>query len=166
MNSKRLLGLSLLLATAMSAVGAQGLTRDEVAADTRAAQAAGAIPHGDLDISSANRGADIHPALSASAGLTRAAVKAELAQAVAAGQVTVGDDDRTLAQINPSHYPQAQAVQTAHTVTRAQVRAELARAERDGDVQNGDDGRTLAEITPQRYAAARASDEPAHVASN
>jgi len=82
---------------------------------------------------------------------TRAQVKAELADAIRAGDIPFGETGRTLAESNPSRYPQAQQ---APGLDRAQVVAELAQARRDGDVQVGDAGHTLAEIDPSAYPQA------------
>ena len=155
MNNQRILGLALAIASLAGAAQAQDdATRDKVAAETRAAQKAGAIPHGDLDVSSLNPGGDIHPAQSAASTLTRAQVKAELAQAVAAGDVSFGEVGLTAAEVNPSRYPMA----VAPGLTREQVRHELAIAQRDGDIPFGEIGLTPAQQNPTRYAKARAED--------
>ena len=68
MTKHRLVALSLAALTAFgaSAVMAQEedapLTRAQVLAELHAAQAAGEVPHGDLDISAHNGGADDSPA--------------------------------------------------------------------------------------------------------
>jgi hypothetical protein len=156
MNTTRIFGLTFAIASLFAGVAnaQDGLTRAQVAAETRAAQKAGAIPHGDLDVSSLNPSGDIHPAEHAASTLTRAQVKAEYAQAVADGSLEVGDTGQTAAQINPSRYPHA----TMPGLTREQVRHELAIAQRDGDIPIGETGVTPAELNPSRYAKARASD--------
>lgn len=155
MNKTKILGLALAMASFTGAALAQdGLTRDQVVAETRAAQKAGAIPHGDLDNSSLNPSGDIHPAQSAVSTLTRAQVKAELAQAVAAGAVAFGETGLTAAEVNPSRYPTA----SVPGLTREQVRRELATAQRDGEIPFGEVGLTPAEQNPTRYAKARAQD--------
>jgi hypothetical protein len=61
MDRTQSLGLSLLLATVVSGAWAEdSLTRTDVIAETHAAQLAGNIPHGDLDITAA-KGPDVHP---------------------------------------------------------------------------------------------------------
>ena len=155
MNTHRILGLSAFVVAAASlsaAVGAQELTRDQVVSELHAAQAAGAIPHGDLDIT-ARHGADDAPARGAHSVETRAQVKAELAKAERDGDVQIGETGRTLAEINPSYYP---PMPSGPGLTRAQVRSELAEAQRLGDVEFGETGRTLAEMHPEQYAAVRA----------
>ncbi len=67
MTHKRLLTLSLAAFAALSANAAMAqedapLTRAQVIAELHAAQAAGEVPHGDLDISARNGGADDSPA--------------------------------------------------------------------------------------------------------
>jgi hypothetical protein len=155
MNTHRILGLSTIVVAAASfsaAAGAQELTRAQVTAELHAAQAAGAVPHGDLDIT-ASRGADDAPARGDHSDESRAQVKAELAKAQKDGDIPFGETGRTMAEINPSDYP---PVPGGTGLTRAQVRAELAEAQHLGDVEFGETGRTLAEIYPERYAAVRA----------
>jgi len=156
MNTHRTLGLSALAlaaATLSAGAGAQELSRDKVVAELHAAQAAGAIPHGDLDIT-ARGGADNAPARTALSTASRAQVQAELAKSIKDGDVQVGDSGRTLAEVNPSAYPKMPA---GPGLTREQVRAELAEAERLGDVEApGDSGLTMAELHPAQYAAVRA----------
>lgn len=155
MNKTHLLGLALAVASLAGAVQAQeGPSRAQVAAETQAARKAGAIPHGDLDISSSNPSGDVHPAQSAVSTLTRAQVKAELAQAVADGAVPLGEIGLTAAEMDPARY----AMASAPGLTRDEVRRELAKAQRDGDVAFGETGRTPAEQNPSRYAKARAQD--------
>ena len=68
MTQHRLLTLSLAALTACAASAAMAqedaspLTRAQVIAELHAAQAAGEVPHGDLDISARNGGADDSPA--------------------------------------------------------------------------------------------------------
>ncbi len=101
MNKTRTLALTLVLSSiAGVAFAQQAPTRAEVVAQTRAAQSAGCIPHGDLDISACKGGPDDHPA----PGLTRAQVRAELAQAVRDGDIPVGDEGHTLAELFPQKY--------------------------------------------------------------
>lgn len=155
MNTTRLLALALAAASLAGAVQAQdGATRAQVAAETQAARKAGAIPHGDLDISSANPGGDIHPAQVEAGTLTREQVKAELAQATASGALPLGDIGRTATEIAAARHPESSAT----GLTRDEVRRELALAQREGDVQFGETGRTPAEQNPSRYAAVRAHD--------
>jgi hypothetical protein len=105
MNTARILGLSLVLAGAVSAASAQdALTRDQVRAETHAAQIAGDIPHGDLDVSARNPAGDVHPAAGATAMLTRAQVRAETLQAIRDGDIQQGDTGQTLAQLYPQRY--------------------------------------------------------------
>jgi len=157
MNTARILGLTLVLASAVSAAHAQdALTSSQVRAATHAALIAGDIPHGDLDSSARNPGGDIHAAAGASATLTRAQVKADLAAAIKSGDLQVGDQGRTLAEANPSRYPNV--AHEASGLTRAQVHAETLQAIRDGDIQQGDSGLTLAQLNPQYYAAIRVRD--------
>jgi hypothetical protein len=164
MDRTQSLGLSLLLATVVSGAWAEdSLTRTDVIAETHAAQLAGNIPHGDLDITAA-KGPDVHPAMGSNSIATRAQVKAELAQAIVAGDMTIGDEGRTLAEITPARYPAA--APAAVGKTRAEVRAELLEAIRVGDIQQGEEGLTLAQLNPQRYAMVRAQDTAMqHVAS-
>ena len=155
MNKTQIFGLALAVASLAGAVQAQDTpTRAQIVTETRAALKAGAIPHGDLDISSSNPGGDVHPAQSAASTLTRAQVKAELAQAVADGAVPLGEIGLTAAEMDPARYPMA----TVPGLTRDEVRRELAMAQRDGDVPFGETGRTPAEQNPSRYAKARAED--------
>ena len=155
MNKTQLLGIALAAASLAGAVQAQDApTRAQVVAETQAARKAGAIPHGDLDISSLNPGGDVHPAQAAASTLTRAQVKAELAQAVAEGAVPIGETGLTAAEMNPARYPMV----PVPGLTRDEVRRELAKAQRDGDVPFGETGRTPAEQNPSRYAKARAED--------
>ena len=108
MNSTRNLGIAIVLSSLVAAACAQqSLTRAEVAAETRAATAAGCIPHGDLDIAPCNGGPDDHPAVEARSTLTRAQVKAELAKAEAAGDVEVGDSSEAPAEEDPAAAPDA-----------------------------------------------------------
>jgi hypothetical protein len=170
MSNQRLLTLSLAVLAACGATAAQAqdsapLTRAQVIAELRAAQAAGAVPHGDLDISARNGGPDDNAARTAVSTVTRAQVVADLHQAERNGDMTVGDSGRTLAEIDPAAYPRP-AGQPG--LTRAQVVAELRQAERLGDMSFGDSDRTMAEQFPQRYAAARADEqreEQAHYAA-
>ena len=153
----RLLGISLVLATAVSAASAdEGLTRAQVRAETLAAQRAGDIPHGDLDIRPNVARPDLYPPPAPVAGETRAQVRADLARAVAAGDMPFGDSGRTLREINPERYP-PQVEEKG--LTRAQVRQQLSQATRLGDIEQGEEGRTSAELFPQRYAAARIANE-------
>jgi hypothetical protein len=69
MTNRHLLTLSLALLAAFGASAAMAqeeegtpLTRAQVLAELHAAQAAGEVPHGDLDISAHNGGADDSPA--------------------------------------------------------------------------------------------------------
>jgi hypothetical protein len=156
MNTPRLLGFTFALASlvAGTAHAQDGLTRGQVAAETHAAQRAGAIPHGDLDVSSLSPSGDTHPAQSTPITLTRAQVKAELVAAIAAGQVPTGETGQTPADVNPSRYPH----ESARGLTREQVRRELEQAQRDGDFEVGETGLTAAQVNPSRYAQARARD--------
>ena len=164
MTTARILALTFVLASAVGAASAQTMPQcDQALADTHAAQLAGDIPHGDLDISAHNPGGDIHPAAGASVTLTRAQVKAELAAAITAGVVQVGEEGRTLAELEPARYLR---VAEAAGLTREQVRAETLRAIRDGDVQQGETGLTLAQMFPQRYAAVRVRDGESRYAMN
>ena len=123
MHKHRILSLSLILlasvttagvAEAQDASSAQDvpLTRAQVLAELHAAQAAGLVPHGDLDITAHNGGPDDSPARNVASTATRAQVKADLLKATKTGSITVGDDSRTLAEIDPSHYPLATQVAT------------------------------------------------------
>ncbi len=153
----RHLSISLALATAVTgALADEGLTRAQVRAETLAAQRAGEIPRGDLDIKPAVARPDLYPPKAPVVGETRAQVRADLAHAVASGDVLVGDSGQTLREIDPQRYPPQVEEQG---LTRAQVLRELARAKRLGDIQQGEEGRTFAELFPQRYAAARIADE-------
>ena len=116
MRKHRLLSLSLFLlasATTAGVANAQDattsqdvpLTRAQVVAELHAAQAAGMVPHGDLDITAHNGGPDDSPARNVASTATRAQVKADLLKATKTGSLTVGDSNRTLAEIDPSHYP-------------------------------------------------------------
>jgi Domain of unknown function (DUF4148) len=68
MTNRRLLNLSFAALAAFGASAAMAqdegppLTRAQVLAELHAAQAAGEVPHGDLDISAHNGGADDSPA--------------------------------------------------------------------------------------------------------
>jgi len=161
MRNQRLIVLSLaLIGGAATATLAQaqsqdaGLSRAQVVAELQAAQAAGTVPHGDLD-ATRNAGTDTHPARGATSSASRAQVLAELAQAIRNGDIVVGDNDRTLAELDPSHYP---LPVPQRGLTRAEVRSQLAEAIRVGDMPFGDEGKTMAEEFPQRYAAARAQE--------
>ena len=82
MTHKRLLTLSLAAFAALSANAAMAqedapLTRAQVIAELHAAQAAGEVPHGDLDISARNGGPDDSPARAVASADTRAHVKAD-----------------------------------------------------------------------------------------
>ena len=145
MNKQRLLTLSLILAGAFGAAHADGLTREQVRAETLAAARAGQIPHGDLDQRAAEPAAAGTP-------MSVAQVRAELAQAVAAGSLEVGETGRTQREIEPGRYPQAPAVAG---LTRSDVRRELVAAIRQGQLPQGDLDRTQADIAPQRYAASK-----------
>ena len=139
MQKHRVLSLSLILlatATAASVAGAQEvsttqdvpLTREQVLAELHAAQAAGLVPHGDLDITAHNGGPDDAPARTAISTATRAQVKAELLQAIKTGSITVGDDSRTLAEEFPERYAAARAEETReqqarHATARAAAQA-------------------------------------------
>ena len=116
MHKHRVLSLSLFLlasATTAGVANAQDvttsqdvpLTRAQVVAELHAAQAAGMVPHGDLDISAHNGGPDDSPARNVASTATRAQVKADLLKATKTGSLTVGDNNRTLAEIDPTHYP-------------------------------------------------------------
>ena len=162
MKAIHLLASTLLLATAASGAWADDapLTRDQVKAELHAAQLAGEIPSGDLDITRAQLLAGRSPTqLAVVSTLTREQVKDELRQAEAAGDVEVGDTGRTAAEIDPGRY-------SGHPMpaakTRAEVRTETTQAIRLGEREQGDSGRTDAEINPQRYAAARAAAEAGH----
>lgn len=166
MNKHRALSLSLVLITAATTAGVAkaqdasatqdgSMTREQVLAELHAAQAAGLVPHGDLDISAHNGGPDNSPARTAISTATRAQVKADLLQSIKTGSILVGDNSRTLAEIDPPHYPQPAPVAG---LTRAEVRAQLAKAIRLGDMAFGDEGRTMAETDPARYAVAPAEE--------
>jgi hypothetical protein len=167
MKAIHLLASTLLLATAASGAWADDapLTRDQVKAELHAAQLAGEIPSGDLDITRAQLLAGRSPTQLAVSTLTREQVKDELRQAEAAGDVQVGDTGRTEAEIDPGRYSRHPMPAAK---TRAEVRAETAEAIRLGEREQGDSGRTDAEINPQRYAAARAASEAVdqHLAAN
>jgi hypothetical protein len=167
MKATYLLASTLLLATTVSGAWAddEPLTRAQVKAELHAAQLAGEIPSGDLDITRAQLLAGRSPTQTAASTLTREQVKDELRQAQAAGDVEVGDTGRTQAEIDPARYP---SHPTQVGKTRAQVRAETAAAISLGEREEGDSGRTDAEINPQRYAAARAATEAVseHLAAN
>ncbi len=68
MTNRQLLNLSLAVLAAFGASAAMAqeeeapMTRAQVIAELHAAQAAGEVPHGDLDISAHNGGADDSPA--------------------------------------------------------------------------------------------------------
>jgi Domain of unknown function (DUF4148) len=159
MKATHLLGITLVLATTVSGAWAddeQPLTREQVKAELHAAQLAGEIPHGDLDITRAQLLAGRSPTQLAASTLTREQVKEELRKAQAAGNVEVGDTGRTEAEIDPARYSQHPVLAGK---TRAEVHAETLEAIRLGELEQGDSGRTAAEINPQRYAAARAAAE-------
>jgi hypothetical protein len=155
MNKNPLLGLTLAISALAGAAQAQdGPTRTQVVAETRAAQAAGAIPHGDLDISSSNPRGDIHPAQSALSTLSRAQVKTELTEAITDGTIPLGEIGFTAAELHRSGNPGV----PVPGLTREQVRRELAMAQRDGEIPFGEIGLTPAQQNPTRYAKARAQD--------
>ena len=83
MSNQRLLAMSLAVLSALGATAARAqddappLTRAQVVAELRAAQAAGEVPHGDLDISARNGGPDDSPARAVASIDTRARVKAD-----------------------------------------------------------------------------------------
>ena len=82
MSNQRLLAMSLAVLSALGATAARAqddvpLTRAQVIAELRAAQAAGEVPHGDLDISARNGGPDDSPARTVASTDTRAHVKAD-----------------------------------------------------------------------------------------
>jgi len=124
MSNQRLLAMSLAVLSTLGATAARAqddapLTRAQVVAELRAAQAAGEVPHGDLDISARNGGPDDSPARTAASTEPRAHVKADLKQAEKVGDVMLGDSSRTLAEIDPARYPRPAAQPTLSTEGRS-----------------------------------------------
>ena len=108
MTTARLLGLTLALASAFGAAHAQdGLSRDQVVADTHAARLAGEISHGDLDATARRPQGDVHPATDGTSTLTRAQVRAETLQAIRDGDIPMSETGVTPAQQFPQQYAAA-----------------------------------------------------------
>jgi hypothetical protein len=108
MTTVRLLGLTLALAGAFGAAQAQdGLSRGQVVAETRAAQLAGEIAHGDLDATASHPQGDVHPATDGASKLTRAQVRAETLQAIRDGDIPMSETGVTPAQQFPQRYAAA-----------------------------------------------------------
>jgi hypothetical protein len=104
MNAARLLALSFVLAGSAGAAFAQEApTRAQVRAETHAAQLAGEMPHGDLDLSSRIDPAR-YPHAAQPVGLTRAQVRAETLQAIRDVDIQAAETGRTLAQMYPQRY--------------------------------------------------------------
>jgi hypothetical protein len=108
MTTIRLVGLALALASAFGAAQAQdGLSRDQVRAETHAAQLAGEIPHGDLDATARHPQGDVLPAADGVSTLTRAQVRAETLQAIRDGDIPMSETGMTPAQQFPQRYAAA-----------------------------------------------------------
>ena len=112
----RHLSISLALASAVTgALADEGLTRAQVRAETLAAQRAGEIPQGDLDIKPAVARPDLYPTKAPVVGETRAQVRRELAQAKRLGDIQQGEEGRTLAELFPQRYAAARIADEAST---------------------------------------------------
>ena len=112
----RHLSISLALASAVTgALADEGLTRAQVRAETLAAQRAGEIPQGDLDIKPAVARPDLYPTKAPVVGETRAQVRRELAQAKRLGDIQQGEEGRTLAELFPQRYAAARIADEATT---------------------------------------------------
>ena len=114
----RHLSISLALASAVTgALADEGLTHAQVRAETQAAQRAGEIPQGDLDIKPAGARPDLYPTPPQveEQGLTRAQVRRELARAKRLGDIQQGDEGRTLAELFPQCYAAARIADEATT---------------------------------------------------
>ena len=116
MTIVRHISISLALAAAVTGASAdEGLTRVQVRAEALAAQRAGEIPQGDLDIKPAVARPDLYPPKAPVVGETRAQVRQELAGAKRLGDIPQGEEGRTLAELFPQRYAAARIAEEATT---------------------------------------------------
>ena len=114
MCTVRHLTISLALAaTVTGALADEGLSRAQVRAEALAAQRAGEIPQGDLDIKPAVAHPDLQSPEALVVAKTRAQVRQELAQAMRLGDIPQGEEGRTPAELFPQHYAAARIAEEA-----------------------------------------------------
>lgn len=145
--------LALAAAFAVTAAGAQTLTREQVKAELNDALRSGnVVAAGQLGLKENEIHPELYQARAEKASKSRAQVRGELTQAQREGTLSWGQAGMTQREARPDLYP----TQTASLKTRAEVKAELADAIRHGDLVAGTTGMTYRELNPQRYADVKA----------